>query len=228
MASGSVNPFDAVVSPHVKSDGPLIRKLRKAKRLTQLQLAALADVSERTVRHAEKEKPIRISSLEAIALALSCPYNDLLRDEQHARAVESEQRRTSQLLGALRSLAIEESAKPFLDISHKDFAIQVHAPPELPFAGLFVGESGVRRWDDLARECVFHEPVSVLFDEIKAGGDLVVVRGREIRSNLTGPGTVFGHFNYMIEYKEDRIRRIDVSGDLAWHLEYHRNFRNGS
>jgi transcriptional regulator with XRE-family HTH domain len=57
----------------VEADGDLIRDLRVRRGLTQLQLAELATVSERTIRTAEKNQRISSSHLAFIADALGVP-----------------------------------------------------------------------------------------------------------------------------------------------------------
>lgn len=67
-----------MLEPSIQPDGPKIRSLRKAKKLTQEKLAEKSDCSKRTIENAEASKRINETSLEAIALALDTPAIDLV------------------------------------------------------------------------------------------------------------------------------------------------------
>ena len=228
MSRSSMNPYEAVTYPAVRPNGSTIKNLRRARKLTQLRLASLSDVSERTIRNAEGDLSIRISSLEAIAAALAVPFEDLVYDPSEFKVAEASTRRIHRLIEALSGVVVEESAKPLLDVGHNDLLLRVFAPAELPFAGDFVGESGARRWDDIARLYLFNEPFPVVFDEFKESGELVVVRGYEIRRSLDGEREHRNHFQYLVEYHEDRIAKIEVSSDPTWYVERWRQGLLGS
>jgi transcriptional regulator with XRE-family HTH domain len=65
--------------PSVTPYGEKIQSLRKALGLTQLQLALRAGVSERTVRNAERGRPLKRDFLQFIAVALEIDVRELAR-----------------------------------------------------------------------------------------------------------------------------------------------------
>ena len=56
--------------PSVETHGDKLRYFRRARGFTQLELALVAGVSERTVRSAERGRPIRRELVDYLAQAL--------------------------------------------------------------------------------------------------------------------------------------------------------------
>ena len=61
-------------------DGRRLRELRRARGLTQIELAVISGVSARTIRNAEAGRPIRVDFLKFLATAVGVPATDLAAD----------------------------------------------------------------------------------------------------------------------------------------------------
>jgi transcriptional regulator with XRE-family HTH domain len=83
------------------------RQLRKARRLTQQELARLAGASERTVRNAEAGQRVRQEFLDYLAAALGVDLLDVVQEPEELQIAKREQANVSHLLSALEAFAYD-------------------------------------------------------------------------------------------------------------------------
>src|SRR5688572_27792251 len=104
--------------PGFEIDGPRLRSLRQARGWTQLELAMLAGVSERTVRNAECGRPIRRGFLDFLAGALGVEPIELSRAPMAIGPRVSWERQAQRILEAIGATTSERDAQPFLSLVH--------------------------------------------------------------------------------------------------------------
>jgi transcriptional regulator with XRE-family HTH domain len=195
----------------IQIDVARFRQLRRARGLTQPELARLAGVSERTVRNAESGRRIRLEFLRYLALALGIEVTDVIHDHDELRTALLEQRRVDHILTAIAALTSERDVSEYISLATRNLSLNMLGPPEVPFCGEFRGSDGIRRAADISRECLLYErPHEV--DDIRSSGNLVVISGRDwCRAVPTGkPFSTRWHHIY--EFDKGRIVRFDDVG----------------
>jgi DNA-binding XRE family transcriptional regulator len=102
----------------VRVDGDTVRRLRKAKGWSQVCLAKMAGVAERTVRNAEKDSVLESHIAGYLAVALDVPLNDIVTE----RPTGNRAARLKSLIHKVNSLfvraIIHRQLQPFLAIVH--------------------------------------------------------------------------------------------------------------
>ena len=183
----------ASVEPH----GEKLRHLRRALGWTQLELALKAGVSERTVRSAERGRPVRREFLDYLAGALGVDLQELAREPATIAGLVRWRRNARVLSENLVRLHYERVEGPFIEMLHPKCELNIRwdqGPQEIYAAGMardlqgkFIGVSGFQRQIDLAlefssrlleRNYSMHPPLG---DE-----NLVILRGSEAFTDING------------------------------------------
>jgi transcriptional regulator with XRE-family HTH domain len=171
----------ASVEPH----GEKLRHLRRALGWTQLELALRAGVAERTVRSAERGRPVRREFLDYLAGALGVELPELAREPGALAGFVCWRRNAQAVNDGVTRLCWDGDAGPLVEMLHPKFEIEYHdrAPHELNMAGMagvFQGTSDIQRSIDNAlefrsriieRRTIAHPPVGY--------GNVVIVRASD-------------------------------------------------
>jgi transcriptional regulator with XRE-family HTH domain len=180
----------ASVVPH----GEKLRHLRRALGWTQLELALRAGVSERTVRSAERGRPVRRDFLDYLAGALGVDLQELAREPAILDGLLRWRRNAETLIQNLVRYQYGRDAGPFLELLHSNFRLEIRADQGIYAAGMareiqgeFVGASGFQRSVDnslefdsrpIERSLIFHTPVG--------DDNLIVLRAFEAITYING------------------------------------------
>ena len=209
------NTDDILKSPRIQPLSERIRGLRRARRLTQLQLATLADVSERTIRNAEKGLPVRLASLAAISVALDADYEDLVNDREQLLYVQNSHGRASLVLEMLQHLATETTSLPLRDVSHSGIRLRINGPVWLPNLGEYRGFDQLDKWDAEYRKYQERVPRGVRIEEIHGAGDFVIARGCDIYPEESLTTKQHAWWTNVLQFEEGRVVRVEsVSNPL--------------
>jgi transcriptional regulator with XRE-family HTH domain len=196
------------IEPHSE----LIRRLRKARRLTQAELAVVAGVSERTVRNAETGRRVQVEFLGYLATALGAELEDFVREGAELRAATRQQQRIGLIREAVDAYAVRDDFWPLRRLLSPKATIRIVAPAEVPFAGEFCGYEGLKRLFDLSREYV-HYLEAPKVAEIRASGNFVILNGTD-RFRVIGTSRYYeGWWQHIYEYEKGQIVRADVTAD---------------
>jgi transcriptional regulator with XRE-family HTH domain len=198
----------------VRVNETLFRQLRRARGLSQRELAALAGVGERTVRNAESGQRVRLDFLRFLAVALGADAVDLVHDNDELRTAMREQSRVSNIFLAIRALVQERDTSEYLKLMTRDVVVNIPGPPEVPFCGEFRGTDDVRRLEDINREMLaFERPPEIR--DVRTSGKMVVISGQDwLRAIPTGKSfTAWWHHVY--EFDNGHIVRFDNWGDTT-------------
>jgi transcriptional regulator with XRE-family HTH domain len=198
----------------VRVNETLFRQLRRARGLSQRELAGLAGVGERTVRNAESGQRVRLDFLRFLAIALGADAADLVHDNDELRVAMREQSRVSSIFLAIGALVQKRDTSEFLKLMTKNVVVNIPGPPEVPFCGEFRGVDDVRRLEDINRKTLSYERPPEIRD-VRASGKFVVMSGQDwLRAIPTGKSfTAWWHHVY--EFDNGHIVRFDNWGDAT-------------
>lgn len=202
MANGAAAASGPNRHPSLSASPKILRDLRRARRMTQLELAVAAGVSERTVRSAETGAQVRIDSLEQIAEALDAVLSDVVSDGNQLITARIGNQQIDRILSALKRYAYQMDVGGFAETLARDAQIEIVGDGMIPFTGAYRGIGGVERLRDTAMTTLdFMAPTEI--NDVRAGGDFVILRG-------------FDHLRCRANRREDR---------LSWQHVY--EFRHG-
>jgi transcriptional regulator with XRE-family HTH domain len=205
MSIDRTDPESVRDSPNLSPNGALVKRLRKARRLTQLQLAVLADVSERTVRRAEASQPVRMQSLELLATVLEADFFDLVDNAEQYRRIRSEQRKLDRVLEGLRTAVVDHDFGCFEEAFDDNIQLDVAGPAEIPFVGQFRGHAAIRSMilEITPTVLTYEEPP--LFGRVAASGDLVVLSGIDKVRLLKTNRVIQGRWQHVYEFEKGKV-----------------------
>lgn len=203
----------------IETHGEKLRHFRRARGFTQLELALVAGVSERTVRSAERGRPIRRELVDYLAQALGVGISELVREPVAVAGLVRWKHRAAVLMETLLNAHMEEDPGAYIEMLHPDYWIDVRCEPGLSASphghllnkmyGTFLGTSGCLRLFDVSielsselgeRKASFHAP---------AGYDnLLVLRGTEQHVDANGEKWA-GWWVHEYVYHNDRILRCN-------------------
>ena len=192
-------------------DGPKLRYLRRARGWTQLELAVIAGVSERTVRNAERGRPLHRDFLDFLAGALAVEPTELVANPEELRPLARWQRQADRILAALPRLYSEQSGRPITELCVAQIDLSHKASFALDYTGDYRCVDGMRRYFDIALPCT--EKLigrEFTFDPARGSGDLLLLEGTD--SWLSPNDGERLHFRWLHVYQleRERIRRVDV------------------
>jgi transcriptional regulator with XRE-family HTH domain len=189
-------------------DAKRLKQLRQARGLTQLELAVLAGVAERTVRNAEIGRRIRPDFVKFIAIALEVEITDLAGEPVELRIARREQRNADLVLEALAAVAGERDFSVLRSLLAPNILVRIPGPSQIPFAGEFRGFDRVQTCFDLCEQAVTYERPPEL-TEIRSSGNFVVISGTDCIRAMPTRKIYSGSWMHICEYDKGRLVRLD-------------------
>jgi transcriptional regulator with XRE-family HTH domain len=196
----------------IQVDVQRFRQLRRARGLTQPELARIAGVSERTVRNAELGRRIRLDFLRFLAAALGVEAVDVAQHPEALRLQVSAEKLVGHILQALDVLGNKRDFSEFRSLLSHRARIVVPAPSEVPFAGEFQGYSQIQKFFDISSETTIYEQPPVV-SEIRSSGNFVIMSGREALHVPKTGKTFVGLWQHIYEFEKGFVIRLDCQGD---------------
>jgi transcriptional regulator with XRE-family HTH domain len=167
----------------IVAKGEAIVALRKAAGLTQEKLAAECDSDVKTVRTAERGKPVDVATLRRISARLGIELRELFADN-------SPDRREANIAVALACLRAFDARDPDAVAAYfrEDGTVIVYADPRLPGAGEYRGRKRIRHWAESCFAAYMAPPVAGGKYRVEAAGELVFLsfESPELESLTTG------------------------------------------
>jgi transcriptional regulator with XRE-family HTH domain len=198
----------------VHVNAALFQRLRRARGLTQRELAKLAGVGERTVRNAESGRRVRLEFLRYLAIALQAEAMELVDDADELRAALAAQSRVDNLLTALDAIGRELDMSELVSLADINVLVRCPGPSQVPFCGEYRGPDGILRLGEInQQQLAFERPPEI--QEIRTSGNFVILSGRDW-SRAIPTGKSFSTWWYHIyEFSEGRLVRFDNIGDMS-------------
>jgi transcriptional regulator with XRE-family HTH domain len=207
--------------PSLAPQGKRISAIRRVLGLTQLDLALRCGVSERTIRNAERGRPIMRDFLQFIAAGLGVSMDEVIHVSPDLSSQLRWQQNLELVMRVIRSISSEHSSPNILDIAHHDVTCRVQG--SMPcFAkvdhlfGEFHGTERLHQFLDSVRD-LWHEnsDVDTTWEKPIGGGDSVISRCSHRIPLQSGQFTLRSAL--VCEFESLRLRRIDIyvapSGD---------------
>ena len=189
-----------------------MRQVRRARGLTQTELAVRVGVSERTVRNAEAGRLVRLDFLRFLAAALGVDVHELALDPDELRVAMQGQNRIDHVLSAIDAQTKAGDLSPFFDLASPNMRMNMPGPAEVPFTGEFRGADGFKRFLEGAMKYLQFDAPSEILD-IRSGGNLVVISGVDkLRAAATGR-SFSTRWMHVYEFDNGHIVRLDNWGD---------------
>lgn len=201
----------------VQPDHVEIRRIREAAGLTQVELAGLAGVSERTVRNAETGKRLQQHFLQYIAGALQVPLAEVLHKPA---AVSATERKVERILQAWQVFVEHGDYGGFRELLLPTAEVIQAGPEELPFFGHFRGPHVEKMVHEVCIPLLEFRTAPPTLDTINAAQDFVCVSW--VDSGLGAPnGQVAApyHCLHVYEFERDRVTRMRSIGETQTILE---------
>jgi transcriptional regulator with XRE-family HTH domain len=204
--------------PTLAPQGEKLRSLRVARGWTQLELALISGVSERTVRNAERGQPIRRSFLDFVSTALGVEIDDVAAPSALAVAMYW-QRNLDRLSTALRQLAAEQDGRAIVGLAHPEIRLNCQGTSRrfghlARLFGDYHGVDGARRYVDRGLELFAAcRHIDFGIEPPKGGGNVFLFRSREVY-HLSNGETHVARSTNILEYSGERILRFDQFHDL--------------
>ncbi len=199
--------------PSVLADGHKLRAFRRARGLTQLELAMLAGVSERTVRSAETGTRIKLDVLDRLVAELKVELVEAVSDQEELRNAMLVNSNVDRILQTYAAYIEEWDLGPLRELALPQVTIDVLMTEELLCTGRFRGIDEIERLRDEAS--ALFEPYSQEFEvqEIRAHGPLVIISGEDVLHNVG-------------KYQEVRMQSTLIFTFNKTHLERVEHFTN--
>lgn len=197
----------------VRVDGVAVQRLRKAKCLSQQQLAQAAGIAERTVRNAEKGQVLESHIAGYLASALAVPLNDIIAE----RATTSRTRRLKALIRKASSLymkaVLDLDVVSLMNIVHPEIEWNCYASPNPSFSGCYRGLEGLKLHVRLAAhwwEQYAAEPGDLKLRRTDAEGDMAYfLLAGKFQDDAGQPVEIWQTF--ICRFDEDQLISVDQS-----------------
>jgi transcriptional regulator with XRE-family HTH domain len=201
--------------PSVVPQGERISDFRRVHGLTQLELALRSGVSERTIRNAERGRPVKRDFLLFIAAGLGVSLDEVIQASSHVSSQLRWQRNLEKLMSAMQRLFSENSCLHVLEFAHEDVSCRVQGTiPGYARSGRIFGA-----FDGAARFQEFLGSVRHLWQEVGAGdyvlekpigdSETVVLRCSHAVRLANGQITLLRSV-LVGEFEVQRLRRVDI------------------
>ena len=192
-------------------NGRLIRHYREQLKLTQTQLAARAELSERVIRKAENDESVSQTTLKALASALRTKDQDI-----HATDLICEPLAIAQAYMRSYLQHGADSSRQSVHLFAPDVVMAIHTDdPNLQFAGEFQGVGGIERMIRYAYAQFNH--IKKDFGRWSVNGQRAVAMCEEVLQATGNPDSPLLHTWILHEYTiaGGVISRIDNYIDSA-------------
>ena len=181
---------------------------------SQLDLALRAGVSERTVRNAEKGRPLHHDFLGFLAKALGLPVAEITLSTAEFKTHSRWESHVALLAQVLGELATNHDGSGILDLIRPDvqldcFGSQCDFEPMNQQFNNYYGESGVKRYLEFGQRTLDAcDTVEFNIAPPQGGGDIVLFRSHDHYRGRCGLAFSIKSFN-LVEFVGGRIARLD-------------------
>jgi transcriptional regulator with XRE-family HTH domain len=193
--------------------GDKLRSFRVALGYSQEELAARAGVSDRTVRNAEKSRPLRREFLDFIAQALGVSL-ELLVEPSHELLIHRRwQRNVDRLTATLGELVANHDATRLMDLIQPKIELNCvgencYLPVFAAHYGAYRGAAGVARYIESGRRLFdLCDVVEFQITPPQGGGDVIMFRSHDRYQTHSGR-SFFTDIVHVVEYDHERIARL--------------------
>ncbi|MBA4104832.1 MAG: hypothetical protein C0485_03660 [Pirellula sp.] len=201
--------------PSLAPHGDRLGTFRRVLGLTQLELAVRSGVSERTIRNAERGRPIKRDFLEFIATGLGVSMDDVIHVSTEMSSHLRWQRNLGNVMTTMRGMFSEHPRLEILDLVHHDVTCRVHGfAPSLAqderFFGEFQGAASFQQFLASVRNLwrKFGD-VNYYLEKPVGGGDSVVIRCG-LDAPLPSGKFIWLRCVVVCEFEILSLRRIDI------------------
>jgi transcriptional regulator with XRE-family HTH domain len=201
--------------PSLAPHGDRLGTFRRVLGLTQLELAVRSGVSERTIRNAERGRPIKRDFLEYIAAGLGVSMDDVIHVSTELSSHLRWQRNLETVMATMRRIFSERPWMDTLDFAQQDITCRVQGlipclAQEERLFGEFQGAANFQQFLTSVRNLWRkYGAVDYYLEKPVGGGESVVIRcGHEVplpSGEFTWLRSVF-----VCEFEMQRLKRIDI------------------
>lgn len=201
--------------PSLAPQGDRLSTFRRVLGLTQFELAVRSGVSERTIRNAERGRPIKRDFLQYIAAGLGVPMDDVIQASTELSSQLRWQRNLDNLMTAVSDLFSENPSLEILDFAHRDVICRVQGSIPGLARGYqiftkFEGVAGLQQFVANVREIQRRwGEVNYFLEKPVGGGETVVLRCRQEMPLQNGELT-WSRSVFVCEFEMLRLRRVDI------------------
>jgi transcriptional regulator with XRE-family HTH domain len=199
--------------PSVIPQSGKLRSLRRALGLTQIELALVAGVSERTIRNAERGRPIDHAFLSFIAGALGVTLSEVAMQSTELADHSRWMKNCEKLLFGLQHSMEKHDPRPLTEYLHPEFELhQVGTIPGVDLlqlvTGDYFGPDEFQRFVERTQQFWAHDlNGSVVIEAPKGDADTVMIRGfHELRRE--DGGVAWGRFQFVADFEDEKIRAV--------------------
>jgi transcriptional regulator with XRE-family HTH domain len=189
--------------------GSLVAELRRARRLSQRELAKMAGVGERTIRNAESGKRVKLEFVSYLATALGVELLAIVDDRDELRTAIAEQRKIDIILEAIAAHGREGDCSALSPLVGNDIRVNCPGPELISFTGEYRGIDGLRTFFDRAHDTVGYD-IPPQIESMRAGGNLVVLSGVDHLRMLSTDKPFVSRWMHVYEFDKGRIVRLDI------------------
>jgi transcriptional regulator with XRE-family HTH domain len=193
----------------VKVQGALLKQLRVTRGWSQLELAKIAGVGERTVRNAESSRRVKLEFVSYLATALGVELLEIVDDGDELRTAIAERRKIDIILEAIEAHGREGDCSALSPLVAKDIQVNCPGPELILFTGEYRGMDGLRTFFDRAHATVGYD-IPPQIQSMRTGGNLVVLSGVDHLRMLSTEKPFVSKWMHVYEFDKGRIVRLDV------------------
>jgi transcriptional regulator with XRE-family HTH domain len=159
-----------------QANGEQIQSSRRARGLTQEQLASLAGIDVKTVRKAERGRRIDLGTITKISFALEVAVCGLVVPTRSPQELEI--RRRDAVLHWHRCWDARDM-EGLLSIYHDDAVLHLPGGPDIPFAGEHRGKEAIRSANEIAWARCESDPVDDKDFNLLVSDDAVILNDKK-------------------------------------------------
>lgn len=195
--------------------GEKIRASRCALGWSQLELAVKADLSERTVRAAEKSQKVSAKALSAIANALQVILEELAPKQKELTEFLRSSRNMAAFLQGIHRAMTQQDPGILIERMNKELRINYAGRLEgvetiQTLMGQYDGLGGVQRFvENVARFWALDPGSTFTVDVPFTSGNTVVLCGNHLLNTVEGK-TVWGRYSYLVDFDGERLQNINA------------------
>ena len=199
----------ASLEPH----GEKLASLRRDLGYTQLELALRVGISERTVRNAERGRPINRDFLTYLAAGLGVTLAEVVIPPLELQRQQRWEKNVATTMAGIQRAMAEQDPGMMLEVAHHD--CEMHFLGGVPgvdsvqtLMGDYHGWNGIHQFIENVRDFWEQRPGGAFtLEEPLGSGDVLLIRGTHELWQRDG-GVAWGRFTYVVDYEDDRIRSV--------------------